>query len=134
MTRLVTYITGKSATLGAAISAMGCTVCFPAAASIGAALGLGVLAHWEGLFFHVLLPAFVAVALLANLIGWFTGRPWWRNLPGVLGPALVLVARYPLWQYHWHNGVAISDLSWPAGRRCAVGWQRLAAAAKRSHV
>lgn len=137
MTKLVTHITGKTATLGAVISTMCCTVCFPAAASIGAALGLGALAPWEGLFFHILLPVFVAVALLANLSGWFGHRPWWRNLLGMLGPVLVLVARYPLWHYPWHNivlytglivmlGVAVWDLLSPVGRRCTAKLRRFA--------
>lgn len=142
MKNLITHVTGKSATLGTVVSAMGCVACFPALASIGAAIGLGVLAQWEGLFVRVLIPLFALVTLLANAFGWFNHRQWWRSALGMLGPVLVLLARYPFWHEGWRNavlyaglilmlGVAIWDLASPAARRCAARLHRLSPTARR---
>jgi len=46
--RWITRIGDKATALGAVMSAMGCAMCFPAIASLGAALGLGFLSRWEG--------------------------------------------------------------------------------------
>ena len=108
---------------------MGCAMCFPAAASIGAAIGLGFLSQWEGLFINTLLPLFAWLALVANALGWISHRQWHRSLAGVAGPAIVLLSLYPWFQYAWSTwtlygglavmlGVAIWDLLAPAHRRC----------------
>ena len=47
---LITRIAGKTGALGSVVSAMGCAACFPAIASFGAAIGLGFLSQYEGLF------------------------------------------------------------------------------------
>lgn len=47
---LITRITDKAGALGTIVSAMGCASCFPALASFGAAIGLGFLSQYEGLF------------------------------------------------------------------------------------
>lgn len=144
MTNLLTRVVDKSATLGTVVSAMGCTLCFPALASIGAAIGLGFLAQWEGLFVSVLLPLLAAIVLLANALGWFSHRQWPRSAAGMIGPTLVLLARYPFWHYGWRNAVvyaglivmlsvAIWDLVSPARRRCAPAADTLAISTKRAH-
>jgi len=55
---LLSQIGDKFGTVGAIHATMGCAMCFPALASIGAALGLGFLSQWKGLFikrsFHCL--------------------------------------------------------------------------------
>lgn len=66
---LITRIADKAGVLGSIASAMGCAACFPALASLGAAIGLGFLARWEGLFITTLIPLFAALALLANGLG-----------------------------------------------------------------
>ena len=43
---------------------MGCAMCFPAIASLGAAIGMGFLSQWEGLFINTLLPFFAWVVVL----------------------------------------------------------------------
>ena len=58
MIRLLTRIGEKVSSLGALVSAMGCAMCFPAIASLGATVGLGFLSQWEGLFINTLLPLF----------------------------------------------------------------------------
>lgn len=126
MSRL-TRVADKTGVLGSLISAMGCAVCFPALASIGAAIGLGFLAQWESVFVHVLLPLFAVVALLANALGWFSHRRWQRSAIGMIGPMLVLIGRYAMGPSVLYIGlalmlaVAVFDLLRPAQRSCAPG-------------
>jgi len=126
---LLTYLGDKAASLGALVSAMGCAMCFPAIASLGAALGMGFLAHWEGLFINTLLPLFAWLALAANALGWFSHRQWHRSLLGMAGPTILLLSLYPWFQYGWSSvatytgigvmlAVSIWDLVSPANRRC----------------
>ncbi|OIQ88999.1 mercuric resistance protein MerC [mine drainage metagenome] len=42
---LITRVADKAGAAGAIVSAMGCALCFPALASLGAAIGLGFLTH-----------------------------------------------------------------------------------------
>lgn len=127
---LIARLADKTGTLGAVVSTMGCAMCFPAVASIGAALGLGFLARWEGVFVNTLLPLFAGLALLANALGWLSHRQWHRSLLGMLGPALVLASLYVFcWSCAYSTytvyaglammlGVAAWDLWSPAHRRC----------------
>jgi mercuric ion transport protein len=89
---LITRIAGKTGALGSVVSAMGCAACFPAIASFGAAIGLGFLSQYEGLFIGILLPMFAGIALLANAIAWLNHRQWRRTALGTIGPILVLAA------------------------------------------
>ena len=89
---LFTRLADKAGLLGSVVSAAACVNCFPALASLGAAIGLGVLSPYEGLFIRILLPAFAGIALLANALGWLSHRQWPRAALGMLGPLLVLVA------------------------------------------
>lgn len=126
---LFARIGDKSGALGSIVSAMGCAMCFPALASIGAALGLGFLTQWEGLFINTLLPLFAWIALGANALGWFNHRQWHRSFIGIIGPSVVLLSLYPWFRYSWSTwtlygglalmlAVAVWDLLSPAHRRC----------------
>lgn len=128
---LITRIADKAGALGSVVSAMGCAACFPAIASLGAAIGLGFLQEYEGLFISKLLPLFAVVALLANALGWLSHRQWYRSLLGMVGPAIVLAAML-LFFGNWRTanllyvglalmiGVSIWDLLSPANRRCEL--------------
>lgn len=127
---LIARIGDKAGALGSVVSAMGCAGCFPALGSLGVALGLGFLNQYEELFITRLLPLFAAIALLANGLGWFSHRQWHRSLLGMVGPAIVLAARYPFFGYEWTErllyaglaimvGVSVWDLLAPAHRRCS---------------
>ncbi|MBI4006702.1 MAG: organomercurial transporter MerC [Gammaproteobacteria bacterium] len=126
---LLTRIGDKVGSLGAVVSAMGCAMCFPAIASLGAAIGLGFLSQWEGLLVTTLLPLFAWVALIINGLGWFNHRQWHRTVLGMLGPVFLLLSLYPLFRYGWSSfvtysalalmvAVSIWDLVSPANRRC----------------
>ena len=127
---LITRVTDKAGVLGSIASAMGCASCFPALASFGAAIGLGFLAQWEGLFVTILIPLFATLALLANALGWFSHRQWRRGALGVIGPFLVLLAAILIRFYGvptapmlyvglaFMVGVSIWGFISPANRRC----------------
>lgn len=125
----------KSGVIGAIVGSFSCAMCFPAAASLGAAIGLGFLSQWEDLFVHWLIPLFAAVALLANLCGWFSHRRWHRTLLGSIGPVLALVGVFGLTRHVlatdfarglFYAGLvimflaAVWDMINPANRRCAA--------------
>jgi len=98
---LISRLIEKGGVLGTILAAMGCASCFPALGSLGAALGLGFLAEFEGVFINTLLPIFVAIALAANLVSFFSHKVWYRSLLGITGPTMVLLTMYPLWSYNW---------------------------------
>ena len=131
----ITRILDKTGVVGAIVGSFSCAMCFPAAASLGAAIGLGFLSQWEGLFVHWLIPIFAAVALLATLAGWFSHRQWQRTLLGSIGPVLALVGVFGLTHHFLDKDLArgifyaglvvmflvsIWDIVNPANRRCAT--------------
>ncbi len=124
-----TRLGDKAGSLGALVSAMGCAMCFPAIASLGAAVGLGFLSRWEGLFVNTLLPVFAWLVLAIHALGWVAHRQWRRSLLGMIGPVLLLLSLYPWFRYRWSTyvtyaalglmvAVSILDLLSPASRRC----------------
>jgi mercuric ion transport protein len=128
---LLTRIGDKAGSLGALVAALGCANCFPAIASIGAALGMGFLGQWEGLFVNTLFPLFAGIALVVNALGWFSHRQCHRALLGMLGPIIVLLSLYPWFEYGWSSyatygglammmAVSIWDMVSPANRRCGT--------------
>jgi mercuric ion transport protein len=138
--RWITRIGDKATALGAVMSAMGCAMCFPAIASLGAALGLGFLSRWEGALINTLLPAFAWAALTLNALGWVAHRQWLRSLLGMTGPVLLLLSLYPWFRYGWSSSVTYSalvlmvavslwDVVSPASRRCEPGRCELPAGA-----
>lgn len=91
----------KTSSFGSLLAALSCAGCFPALGSLGAALGLGFLAQYEGFLFRTLLPALAALALLVNAYAWFRQRAVVRGLLSIAGPAAVLSALLMLWHYEW---------------------------------
>lgn len=119
----------KTGSVGALVSAMGCAMCFPAIASLGAAVGLGFLSQWEWLFVNTLLPLFAWLVLVIHALGWISHRQWHRSLLGMLGPTVLLLSLYPWFQYGWSSyatytgiGLMVAESIWdlisPASRRC----------------
>lgn len=136
---LIARIADKAGTFGSVVSAFACAICFPAIASIGAALGLGFLQEYEALFISRLMPLFVALALVANALGWLNHRQWHRSVLGMIGPTLVLGALGWLGGEGWPGSllyvglglmlaVSVWDLLWPINRRRGpVGYEMPAA-------
>lgn len=124
-----TRLGDKTGSLGSIVSAMGCAMCFPAIANLGAAIGLGFLGQWESLFLDTLLPFFAWLTLVINILGYFSHQQWHRTLLGITGPILLLLSFYPWFQYGWSTyvtyyalammlAVSIWDLVAPANKRC----------------
>jgi mercuric ion transport protein len=120
----------KAGVLGSVVTAASCPACFPALASLGAAMGLGFLDGYEGLFITTLMPMFAGIALVANAFGWFRHRQWWRSAIGMLGPAVVLAAVLLFFGQWWTArllytglalmvGVSLWDLLSPSRPRCS---------------
>ncbi|MFV1984199.1 MAG: organomercurial transporter MerC [Thiohalomonadales bacterium] len=128
--RWITSLFDKTGALGVLTATMGCASCFPALGSFGAAIGLGFLHQYEGLFLNTLLPVFAVFALGANVFSYFTHKIWYRALAGITGPIMVLLTMYPLWTYNWstyllYAGIALMlvvsiwDIFSPAHKVCA---------------
>lgn len=131
--KLLTRSGDKISAIGAIVSAMGCAMCFPAIASVGAALGMGFMKGFDEWFFvETLIPIFALIALVANLLGWFIHRQWQRTALGIIGPIMVLISLPPspifklyAWSvYLTYTGMALMvifgiwDIISPAHRRC----------------
>ncbi|WP_271274472.1 organomercurial transporter MerC [Aliamphritea hakodatensis] len=127
----LTLFTEKAGVFGAIIAAMGCASCFPALGALGAAVGMGFLAQFEGLFINTLLPFFAWLALIASLVAGYKHRRWWRLLLSVAGPLMILATLYLFWTDSWStpmfyfaialmffNGIA--DLIKPPQRHCSL--------------
>ena len=121
----------KAGVVGSVVSAAACPACFPALASLDAAMGLGVFAEYEPLIMTRLLPPFAALALFANALGWLRHRQWHRSVLGMIGPAIVLAALLLFPGEEWFDkllytglvcmvGVSLWDLLSPTNKRCAV--------------
>lgn len=119
----------KAGVVGTVVSAAACPACFPALASLSAAMGLGIFARYEGLVMTTLLRLFAAVALVANALGRLRHRQWHRSLLGMVGPAIVLAALLLFPGEEWFAkllytglvctvGVSLWDLFSPANKRC----------------
>ena len=97
----ITRILDKSGAAGAIVGSFSCAMCFPAAASLGAAIGLDFLSHWEGLSVHWLIGVlglthgFVCVGMDLARGTFYTG--------------LIIMFLTSIW-----------DMVNPANRRCAT--------------
>lgn len=125
----VTRIGDKTGSLGAVVAAMGCSFCFPAIASLGAAIGLGFLAQWEGFLLTKVLPGAAVLTLAVNVIGYFHHRQWYRTLMGVIGPIAILLILNFWFATYWRTdaiytamglmvAVSIWDIFWPGNKHC----------------
>jgi len=121
----------KLGSLGSIVSAMGCAACFPALASLGAAIGLGFLSAYEGVFINKLLPLFAIIVLVSNIFTWMSHRQHIRLMWGLLGPLMVLATLYLFWTANWSTYmfylglalmliVSIWNLVLPPAKTCAL--------------
>ena len=91
-------ITEKFGSIGAIVAAMGCAYCFPILGSLGATLGLGFLAQFEGVFINKLLPIFAVIALISVVVSWVSHKQHIRGLLGIAGltPVWLTTVSYSL--------------------------------------
>ena len=134
MANILSYITrlgDKSGSFGAVIAAMGCSFCFPAIASLGAAIGLGFLAQWEGFLLTKVMPGAAILTLLVNVLGYFHHRQWYRSVLGVIGPITILLILNFWFATYWRTdaiyaalalmvAVSVWDIFWPANLHCVT--------------
>ena len=107
----LTSVLDKTGVIGAITAAAGCASCFPALGALGAALGLGFLAQFEGVFINTLLPIFAGLALVANVLSFFSHRIWYRLLAGIAGPIMVLATLYLFWTDNWSTYLFYAGLA-----------------------
>jgi mercuric ion transport protein len=86
----------KFGTSGALLAAILCPICFPKLALVGALLGLGVLAPYEG-WFAAAAQVFLVVALLGHVVAYRRHRIRWIAALAGVGVALVLGS---LWLFY----------------------------------
>ena len=98
---MISTLTEKFGFLGSIVAAMGCASCFPLLGSLGATLGLGALAQFEGIFINTLLPAFAVIGLLSVVVSWWSHRKHFRAFLGIAGPLMVLATLYLFWVDSW---------------------------------
>jgi len=121
----------KTGSLSAVVAALGCSACFPALASLGAAVGLGFLDQWEWMFINTLMPIAAWFVLVVNALGWFNHRQWHRSVLGMIGPIILLLSLYPWFKYAWSPYatysalammvlVSIWDIFSPANKHCDI--------------
>lgn len=129
LVNLATRLGDKGGSVGAVIAAMGCSFCFPAMASLGAAIGLGFLAQYEGFLLTRVLPGAAILTLAVNLLGYWYHRQWYRTLLGIIGPIAILLILNFWFATYWRNdviysalglmvAVSIWDIFWPGNRHC----------------
>ena len=128
----ITRLFDKTGAIGVLVATMGCASCFPALGALGASMGLGFLAHYEGVFINTLLPVFAWIGLAANIFSFYFHRKIHRMLAGAAGPIMILLTMGPLWTYDWSTyllytgigvmmAVSIWDIILPANNVCASG-------------
>jgi len=95
--KYISFLTDKVGSIATFIAAAGCASCFPALGALGASLGLGFFAQFEGIFINTLLPIFATIVLITNLYSWYKHRIWYRGLLSIIGPSYVLIVLNFLW-------------------------------------
>ena len=83
----------KTGTVGAVIAALACPICFPKVALIGAAVGLGVLAPFEG-YIAIGAQVLFVLAFIGQVLSYPRHRNRWLLGLSVLTTALLFVAYY----------------------------------------
>ena len=130
MLQWISRLFDKTGAIGVLLATLGCASCFPALGALGASMGLGFLAHYEGVFINTLLPIFAWIGLAANVFSFYSHRNIYRMLAGITGPIMVLLTMGPLWTYDWstyllYTGigvmlvVSIWDIVTPPNKVCS---------------
>ena len=97
----IVSLSERFSSVGAIVAAMGCASCFPILGSLGATLGLGFLAQFEGVLINKLLPIFSVIALISVIASWVRHKQHLRGFAGIAGPIMVLATLYLFWTDSW---------------------------------
>ena len=81
--------------MGAVLAALACPICFPKFALIGAAIGLGALAPFEG-YIAIGVQVLFVLALAGQLLAYPRHRNRWLLALSIVATALMFVAYYAL--------------------------------------
>ena len=81
--------------MGAVLAALACPICFPKFALIGAAIGLGALAPFEG-YIAIGVQVLFVLALVGQLLAFPRHRNRWLLALSIFATALMFVAYYAL--------------------------------------
>jgi len=81
--------------VGAVLAALACPICFPKFALIGAAIGLGALAPFEG-YIAIGVQVLFVLALAGQLLAYPRHRNRWLLALSIVATALMFVAYYAL--------------------------------------
>ena len=87
----------KVGSVGTFITAAACPVCWPLFASIGATLGLGVLAPFEGIMMTIVFPAFVIISIVGTILSFINHRTYLPLAVSLVSAALILYGFYGGW-------------------------------------
>tara|TARA_R110002110_G_scaffold413508_1_gene640988 strand:- start:1895 stop:2314 length:420 start_codon:yes stop_codon:yes gene_type:complete len=120
----VTRLGDKAGFGGALVAGAGCSACFPALAGIGASLGLGFLAQWEGILVGRVIPVIAVLVIIINILGYLSHRQWHRSALGLVGPVLLLIGARTMNGLYLYPGLAFMlgvslwDWFYGANKRC----------------
>lgn len=112
----------KIGSTGMIFTVLACPVCWPLFAGLGGALGLGVLAPFEGIMMDYVFPPFVVLTLIGSILSFQYHKQRLPLIVGILSGLLVLYGFYVGWQltlmYIGIFGLLISSiLSYLANRK-----------------
>jgi mercuric ion transport protein len=102
----VTRLGDKFGFGAALVAGAGCSVCFPALAGVGATVGLGFLAPFEGVLVYVVIPTIAVLLALINVLGFFNNWQWYRVVLGLIGPVLILIGAFAMSELVFYSGLA----------------------------
>lgn len=82
---------------GTFITALACPACWPLFATLGSALGLGILLPWEGILMTYVFPALVVVSVIGSALSYRQHKKVIPTLIGIVSATLILIGFYFGW-------------------------------------
>lgn len=88
----------KIGAIGTLVTAMACPACWPLFATVGSALGLGILLPWEGILMNFVFPTTAALATVGSVLSFRSHKKRLPLIVGLLSGAAILLGFYVGWQ------------------------------------
>lgn len=109
----ITFV-DKLGSLGVLLTALSCPVCWPLFASVGSALGLGILLPYEPILMNYAFPGFMGITLVGAVLAYRFHKQITPLIIGVISPLLALYGFYVGWililMYTGIFGILISSI------------------------